>query len=307
MEPTLTATVLAVRPTGFRHNDETAGSNAFQRAPGADSGAVQMQAAEEFDGLVTTLRTAGLRVIVADDPNRPPAPDAVFPNNWISLHAGGTAVLYPMLAPARRREVRPELIDVVAEATGWQWPNVIDLTPLAAESAFVEGTGSLILDRPARIAWAGRSPRTTRAGLDAFADATGFRLVEFGATDAAGQPIYHTNVMMNVGRGFAVICLACIDAADRDRVARSIADTGRTIIEITREQLGHFAGNMLALGEPDGEQFLVMSAAAEACLTPRQRKAIAGFARIISAPIPTIERIGGGSVRCMLAEVFGSP
>ncbi|MGQ0430066.1 MAG: citrulline utilization hydrolase CtlX [Gammaproteobacteria bacterium] len=294
--------VLMIRPARFGPNPETADSNPFQRG-GAGAEAVTA-ARQEVDLLAARLAAAGVRVHVAEDSAEPPKPDACFPNNWVSFHADGTVVLYPMMAPSRRTERRPEPIALLRDA-GYRIARTLDLSAWEVRGEFLEGTGSLVLDRCHRVAYACRSPRTTPAALADFADRLGYRVVAFDARGPAGEPLYHTNVMMAIGEGFAVVCAEAIaDAGERQAVLRELEHAGHAPVVIGREAMHGFAGNLLALRAPEGTQVIAMSDAAWASLVPEARAALASRGRIVTAPIPVIERHGGGSVRCMIAEVF---
>lgn len=296
------AAVLMVRPAGFGFNEQTAASNEFQRPPAgaADAG---RDALLEFDALAARLSAAGVQVLVGEDTPEPVKPDAVFPNNWLSFHADGTLVLYPMLAPNRRLERREALIQFVRAAGGFRITRSIDLTWHEAQGRFLEGTGSLVLDRPARIAYAVRSPRTDPAVLVEFAQLLDYQVVSFDALGPDGMPVYHTNVVMAVGSAFAVLCVESIpDAAQRTAVLASLRGAGREVIEITAAQMLDFAGNLLELAPPAGPVIAVSARAWEALL-PAQRAQLERFGQVLPARIPTIERLGGGSVRCMLAEI----
>jgi hypothetical protein len=294
--------VLMVRPARFGSNPETAESNRFQHAESIADDAVL--ALREFDGLVRRLTDAGVEVIVAVDSPEPVKPDACFPNNWVSFHADGTVALYPMLAPSRRAERCPQHLAAV-ERAGFRITRTIDLSPLEERGEFLEGTGSLVLDRHSRLAYACRSPRTTPAALAEFCVALGYRALEFDALGPDGRPIYHTNVLMAVGEGFAVICAAAIpDAQRRAAVLGELAEAGHEVIEIDVEEMNHFAGNMLALRARDGGARIAMSETAWQSLAPAKRRRLERHGGIVAAPIPTIEWEGGGSVRCMIAEVF---
>jgi hypothetical protein len=291
-----------VRPACFGTNPETAESNRFQHAETIADGAVL--AVREFDGLVRKLTDAGVQVVVAEDPPEPAKPDACFPNNWVSFHADGTVVLYPMLAPSRRAERLPAHLAVV-EAAGFRIARTVDLSVLEAHGEFLEGTGSLVLDRVSRVAYACLSPRTTPAALAEFCAALGFRAVAFAALGPEGRAMYHTNVLMAVGEGFAVLCSAAIpDAARRAAVLAELAQSGHEVIEIDIEEMNHFAGNMLALRARDGGPRIAMSETAWQSLAPGKRRRLERHGDIVAAPIPTIEWEGGGSVRCMIAEIF---
>jgi hypothetical protein len=294
--------VLMVRPAHFGWNPETADSNRFQHA-GAGTGE-SVAAAREFDALAARLVDAGVEVVVAEDSPEPAKPDACFPNNWVSFHADGTVVLYPMLAPSRRAERRPEVIAVV-ERAGFRSARTIDLSPLEQRGEFLEGTGSLVLDRPSRTAYACRSPRTTAAALEEFAARLGYHIVAFDALGPDGRPAYHTNVLMAVGEGVAVLCADAIPDADhRGAVLAGLAESGHEVIEISAAEMGSFAGNLLMLRAHDGAARIALSEAAWRGLAPEKRKRLERHGGIVASPIPTIEWLGGGSVRCMLAEIF---
>lgn len=294
--------VLMVRPARFGPNPETADSNRFQKSAALPGGAAA--ALREFDGLVGRLVEAGVEVVVAADTPAPPKPDACFPNNWVSFHADGSVVLYPLMAPSRRAERREEPIEQVARA-GFRIARRVDLSPLEARGEFLEGTGSLVLDRENRIAYACRSPRTTPAALGEFCAALGYRAVGFEAVGPDGRPAYHTNVMMAIGEDFAVVCADAIpDTGRRRAVIAQLEDTGHAIVAIDVEEMNGFAGNLLALRSRGGEPLIAGSDAAWLALAPGKRRQLERHGAIVSAAIPTIERLGGGSVRCMIAEIF---
>lgn len=294
-------TVLMVRPAAFVANDQTASSNHFQTnsAPTAD---LNRRARTEFDGASAALRDAGVDVVVLHDTPEPAKPDAVFPNNWLSTHADGTVVLYPMLAPNRRPERRHDALEHL-RSSGFCIRDVVDLSRFELTGDYLEGTGSLVLDRVNRIAYACRSPRTTEAVLEEFASRMNYRTVLFDATDERGRRIYHTNVLLSVGRQFAAVCFECMSAADAERVQHQLRATKHTIIALTLAQLAAFAGNILELATSAG--FCVaMSSTAKRALTAGQRSLLEELSGpIVAADIPTIERHGGGSMRCMLAEI----
>lgn len=298
--------VLMVRPRHFAFNVETAASNRFQHPGSSDQTATQAQA--EFDAFATVLAGEGVTVCIAPDSDAPPKPDAVFPNNWISFHADGTVVLYPMQAASRRAERRPEIIDAVVRDTGFRIRRTFDLTHHEREGRFLEGTGSLVLDHVERVAYACRSPRTDAHVAREWADAMGYELELFGARDARGTPIYHTNVVMNIGTRMAVAALENIDVGDRRRVAARL-EAGHELLPIDAAEMTAFAGNMLELGTWDeylGDmRILVMSATAQRALPAHKyARLYASVDAVLAAPVDVIERHGGGSVRCMLAEVF---
>jgi hypothetical protein len=302
------ASVFMVNPASFGFNAETAASNALQQRTAQASTAVAAQARAESAGLCQALRSEGVRVLLADDEPVPPKPDAVFPNNWISLHADGTLVLYPMLAPNRRLERREPLVEQVCETLGFTPQRRIDLTGHEASGRFLEGTGSLVLDHADRVAYACRSPRTDESLVRDWARTMDYEAIVFEATDAAGRAYYHTNVMMWIGTRAALLCSESLAATDRERVAARLRASGRELIEIDRAAVAAFAGNMLELASWDESlgdcSVLVMSASAHAALPgPTLRRLEGCVDTVLSVPVPTIERIGGGSVRCMLAEV----
>ncbi|MCB0794153.1 MAG: hypothetical protein KDB88_05405 [Flavobacteriales bacterium] len=294
--------VILVRPTGFGFDPETAASNTFQRDV-QDRGTAQA-AAEEFDGLLYALDRMQVGTLVLD-PTDPTAPNAVFPNNWFSTHADGTVVLYPMLTPGRRREVDHELHRILS-AEGYDVTRKLDLTELTARERFLEGTGSLVLDRKESIAFAALSPRTSHHAINRWCALMDHGPVLFTATmdgTLTGDPVYHTNVVMAVGDGFA---LACLDAvpypADRQDLLLAFERAGLEFIPISLGEMHAFAGNVLQLDAPARPTFL--STTAFEALTPSARQRLEHFGQLVPVPIPTIETIGGGSVRCMLAENF---
>ncbi|MCC2545395.1 amidinotransferase [Hymenobacter sp. BT175] len=297
-------TVFLVRPARFSFNAETAVSNHFQQALGSlDEAAVQSLAFAEFDEAVRRLRDAGVEVLVFEDTAEPAKPDAVFPNNWLTLHPDGRVLLYPMCAPNRRPERRPDIVSILGRQ--FQISEIIDLSGMEEEGRFLEGTGSMIFDHEHRIVYAALSPRTDAVLLADVAARLAYRPVSFHALDARGHAIYHTNVMMCVGARFAVVCLESIaDEAERKMVQQLLADTGHEVVAISREQVARFAGNMLTLESAAGAELLVMSQSAYDALTGEQRAVLGRYAKLLPLPIPTIETIGGGSARCMLAEVF---
>ena len=305
------AAVLMVRPASFGFNSQTAPSNAFQRRPPTPDGTpalrasaeIHRQALREFDGLAQALERSGVQALVVEDTEEPRKPDAIFPNNWVSFHADGSIVLYPMLAPNRRLERREEVIEQVVAAGSFRAVRTVDLSHRENEQRFLEGTGSLVLDRPGHVAYANLSTRTDLGVLGDFAQLLDYELVTFESADAAGKSVYHTNVMMAIGTQFAVLCAESITDAQRRRAVRStLESTGREIIEITLAQMHAFAGNVLELA-PRGSRLIALSTSAWRSLGPAQRRALERHGEIVTADIPVIERHGGGSVRCMLAEI----
>ncbi len=297
--------VLMIRPAHFSGNAETAASNRFQDlGTGAASDDPQAAAAAEFDGAVRALRAQGVQVFVFDDLPEPVTPDALFPNNWVSFHADGTAVLYPMLAPNRRLERRRDILEALNVEHGFRIDRVIDLTHGEQQGRFLEGTGSLVLDRRNRVAYACLSPRTDAGMLAEFAGKLDYEAVPFSAVDANGFPIYHTNVMLSVGERFAAVCADAIVESDRSRVLDKLRSTGHEVIELTRRQMERFAGNLLELRGAGDRRVVVVSTAGYASLDARQKQAFASLGMTVAvAPLPTIERLGGGSARCMIAEI----
>jgi len=297
------STVFLVRPVRFSFNAETAASNYFQQnLAELTPAAVQEQAFAEFDGAVAALRAKGVHVLVFEDTPTPPKPDAVFPNNWLTLHPDGRVVLYPMCAPNRRAERRPDIVEKLGQE--FTITEVVDLSHYEQEGRFLEGTGSILFDHVHRVAYACLSPRTEARLFAEVAAKLGYRPVVFRAHDQRGHEIYHTNVMMCLGAQFAVVCLASItDLQERAAVVASLTETGHELVDITLEQVAHFAGNMLTLHVADHE-LLVLSQQAFDALTDVQRQTLCRYCALVPLAIPTIEAIGGGSARCMLAEVF---
>ena len=299
-----------IRPSAFGYNPETALTNTFQQPDAAAAPASAASAArEEFEQLLRALVSEGVSVCAVEDSAAPVKPDAVFPNNWVSFHEDGTLVLYPLQSASRRLERRPEVIDTAVRELGFSVSRRIDLTHYEAQGKFLEGTGSLVLDNVERVAYACLSPRTHPEVIEAWARELHYEAVTFTATDGTGVPLYHTNVLMCLGARAVVVGSAAIDAADRGRVLARLKASGREIIEIGHAELAQFAGNMLELGTWDealgDSRVLVMSDAARRALKPEVFAQLSGCTdTVLAVPVPTIERLGGGSVRCMLAEVF---
>lgn len=302
-----TSSVFMVRPHSFRKNEETATNNHYQRdIAQASPEEIIERAQEEFDGFVDQLKAAGIEVVVFDEAEPHETPDALFPNNWISTHADGTVALYPMFAPNRRTERREDVPFVLEHQFGFDVRQIIDFTEFESHNKFLEGTGSIVLDRINRKAYAALSDRTDARALEHFCDQLDFEPVAFQAfqtVDNQRLPIYHTNVMMSIGSGYAVVCLDCIDSDDeRKQVVDAIAQDGLELIAITEEQVNQFAGNMLELTGDEGP-VLVMSASAYQSLVPGQIEKLQQHTTLLHAPLPTIETCGGGSARCMIAEI----
>ncbi len=297
---------MMIRPAAFDYNPHTAASNRLQ-SPGDGTPDAAERAIAEFDAAVTALQGAGVRVCVVADEPVPPKPDAVFPNNWVSWHADGTVVLYPMQAPNRRLERRADILDGVAQRCGYRIARVLDLSTFEEQGRFLEGTGSLVLDHVGRQAFACRSIRTDEMLVRRWADQMGYQPVLFDALDAAGVAFYHTNVMLSIGHRVAVVAADSIVPSDREPVLAALASGSRQIIEIDHAAVGGFAGNMLELVGSGGRGVFALSARAQRVLPPIARARLAaGTDQLLPLVIPTIERLGGGSVRCMLAEVFSA-
>lgn len=298
-----------VRPAAFGYNAETAVTNRFQHPPAKDGGDAASLALREFDAMVTALRSEGIEVCVAQDSPKPAKPDAVFPNNWVSFHADGTLVLYPMCASSRRLERRAEIVDEVVRTLGFAVKRTVDLTFHEQHGRYLEGTGSLVLDHRARVAYACRSERTHADVLSEWCEAMAYEPVLFDALDASGVPMYHTNVMLSLGERSAIVGAEAIPVRERGAVLERLAQSGREIIELDQSSLASFAGNMLELASWDESlgdcRVLVMSAAARDGLAPESLERLRALTdEVMVVPVPTIERMGGGSVRCMIAEVF---
>lgn len=303
IEEQTAATVLMIRPVRFEANRETQASNRFQQRESADASRTQVVALAEFHAVESALREAGVAVHVFEDTLEPHTPDSIFPNNWVSFHADGTVVLYPMMAENRRLERRLDILDAL-QAKGFSIRRIVDLSSSEQHGKFLEGTGSLVLDRINRVAYACLSPRTDTDVLARFANELGYELEVFEAIDAAGVPIYHTNVLMWIGECVAAVCAESIRGDARTRVCRRLRDSGREVVELDAQQMHAFAGNMLELRTERGERVLAMSTTAHDALNGDQRERLSThFAEFVKVPIPTIERLGGGSIRCMLAEI----
>jgi hypothetical protein len=293
--------ILMVRPARFQCNAETADSNAFQHS-GLDPLTAQARAAQEFDAYVEQLRTAGVDVMVVQDSEEPHTPDSVFPNNWVSFHEDGTAMLYPMEAHNRRLERRADILDLVAERFNLQ--RVIDISRLEGDGLFLESTGSMVLDREHRIAYVCHSSRSHPAVMKEVGALLGYRACWFHASDAQGAPIYHTNVMMSVGRSLAIVCLESIRSdAERTELVHLLQQTGKTILDISLEQTACFAGNMLELQGHGGQPVMAMSGRAWRALNRSQQQLLQRHVRPVAAELDTIETLGGGGARCMIAEI----
>lgn len=298
--------VFMVQPVAFHANPLTLDSNAFMKEDlDLSKSEQQASALREFTGLTSALQAAGVEVIVFQDTRAPGTPDSVFPNNWVSFHEDGTVVLYPMMAGNRRTERRMDIIEALSTEHRFRVEKIVDLTAHEKDSQFLESTGSLVLDRRNRIAYACLSPRTHIDALGDFAQQLDYDIVSFDAVDLDGQAIYHTNVMMAHGDGFAVACLDAIpDLSQRNAVVRKLGAAGHEIIEISFHQMTQFAGNMLEMENKAGGKVLAMSQRAYDSLEAGQIERLQHYAEIVFSPVNVIEDSAGGSVRCMLAEIF---
>ena len=297
--------VLMIRPAAFGWNPETAGSNRFQQPGAGPSEAASAAAVAEFDAVAAALQAAGVEVHAIDEPATSACPDAVFPNNWVSLHHDGTLVLYPMLAPSRRRERRMQILVELEKRGGFEVARLVDLTHYELAGRFLEGTGSVVFDHEAKVAYACLSPRTDRSVLEELCDELGYEPFTFDATGADGVAVYHTNVLLSIGRRNVIVCAESVPATQREALLERLGAGGRRVLEVSRGQMAGFACNSLELEASDGAAVLAVSARAHDSLGPRTLDALReSVQRIVSVPVPTIEQRGGGSVRCMLAEVF---
>jgi len=295
-----TSKVLMIRPLHFVYNAETAVNNSFQVK--GDQENLTGKAVQEFDAFVNALQDQGIDVTVVEDSPDPHTPDAIFPNNWISFHSSGIYCLYPMFAPNRRKERKAEVISIIQKK--FHYDHLIDFTGYESENLFLEGTGSMVLDREKRLAYACLSPRTSEVVLQDFCNKLDYQAVVFHAVNETGQAIYHTNVMMCVADRYVVICMDSIrDPAEKKYVEGSILRSGKEMIPISNSQMNQFAGNMLQLEDGRKEKILIMSNAAWNALLPEQTEKLTKYNRIMHASLRQIETNGGGSARCMIAEI----
>jgi len=294
-----------IRPSRFYPNPETAADNAFQRDANRDSDALTFAARREFDAAVQALRIAGVNVHVFEDTAEPEKPDAVFPNNWISTHHDGRVALFPMYSALRRRERRQDIVEELRKQ--YRVTHVIDYSAFEHEGYSLEGTGSLVLDHPNKIAYVSLSNRSNPKVIQRFADDFSYEPVIFTSIDSNGQPIYHTNVMMCIGTGFAMVALEMIpNKAERQQVRARLEKTGKDIVELSAEQIANFAGNAIELHGKGGAKLLVLSSRAAQALTEEQRDALTRYASLVPLKLSTIE-LGGGSARCMIATIHLPP
>ena len=296
-----------IRPAAFGFNELTAADNSFQKKIEKLSFRdIQEKVLNEFDGMVSKLKENGIKVIVKDDTAEPVKTDAIFPNNWISTTPDGIISIYPLYAPNRRAEKRDDIIQSLAQE--FIAKDVLDWSELEAECFFLEGTGSMVIDHENRIIYSCVSQRTHPAALEKFASRLDYKAIMFEARDEKGIPIYHTNVLLCIGEDFAIICEECfIDELEWIAVSQLLRTSGHRVITITLDQLKEFAGNMLAVKNSMDEKFLLLSERAFNCLNKQQLKQLKQYATLLPIPIPTIETLGGGSVRCMIAEIFLTP
>tara|TARA_R110002167_G_scaffold94258_6_gene251773 strand:+ start:92 stop:1024 length:933 start_codon:yes stop_codon:yes gene_type:complete len=303
----ITNTILMIRPVNFRMNEQTAVNNYFQETLALQNDAINAKAQQEFDAFVNVLRMKGVNVVVVDDSKESDTPDSIFPNNWISFHADGTVGLYPMFAVNRRKERREDILDIM-ESQGFIIENVMDYTSAEEQGLFLEATGSLMMDRVNNKVYCALSARADEELIIEFCEDFDCLPIIFTANqtvDGQRLPIYHTNVMMCLAEDFSVICLDTIDDnKERKNVIDHLKQDGKEIIAITEAQMHHFAGNMLQVLGSDNTPYMVMSTQAYNSLTPVQIKAIEKHCAILHSSLDTIETCGGGSARCMMAEVF---
>ncbi len=303
-EAQVTNTILMVRPAFFGFNHETADNNAFQVMDAKISDEkIHRSALKEFDGITQLLKSKGVDVVIEEDTSKPRKPDAIFPNNWISFHENGSIITYPMFSPIRRKERREAIVKQMTEKFGFD--RRYSLEQYEDQNTFLEGTGSMVLDRSNHVVYACLSPRTDPTVLDKFCTLLDYDRMVFTAVDRDAQPIYHTNVMMSVGERFAVVCLDSIsNLMEREELEKKITESGKELIEISMNQLHHFAGNLLQLKNMEDQALIVMSKQAYKSLSPGQIDRITGHGEIVHATLDTIEKFGGGSARCMIAEIF---
>jgi len=296
--------LLMVRPVRFCYNTETAVDNAFQKQTDSNEKVTQAKALQEFENYVSTLRSKGIEVACFEDTPDPHTPDSIFPNNWISFHDDGTIVLYPMKAQNRRLERRADIIEGLEKIHNFDIKQKFDITKEEESGKFLEGTGSIVFDYINKIAYACISQRTDKEIFEGITSKLGYKAVTFTSVDENGKEIYHTNVMMCVAERYALICSQSIrDAAERQAVLKSLKDTGHEVVELTYEQINNFAGNALVVGNEKGKNFLIMSKTGYDVLTEDQKDIIQQFDEIIPISLTIIETNGGGSARCMIADI----
>lgn len=301
----LTGTVVMVRPNHFGFNPETAGSNIFQHQVSESENEVQEKALLEFNNAVKTLEEAGIKVLILDSRQDAITPDSIFPNNWFSHHSDGKLVIYPMLAPNRRQERQAESLENLLKENNIPVSETIDLAIDENSGHILEGTGSLVLDRENKVAFAMESPRTVKEEFEKWSKLMGYEGVLFHSYDKDGFPIYHTNVTMSIGREYAVVCLDSIsDNSEKELVKNKLASLNKEIVTLTKDQIYKYCGNTLQVLSKDGSSKIIMSRTAYDGFNLDQLKILEKYGKIITLDIPIIETVGGGSARCMLAEVF---
>jgi hypothetical protein len=302
----ITSSVMMIRPVNFGYNEETAQSNAFQVASSPESSAwVQDLALQEFNAFATRLKNSGVNVIIFDDKPSPFTPDSIFPNNWITFHEDGRVVLYPMQAHNRRLERKKEIITSLSEKYGFRITEIIDLSHYENADKFLEGTGSMIIDRQNGLVYACNSNRTHPEVLKVFCDLFACKPLMFNATDKNNVPVYHTNVMMAVGENISILCSDAIrDSKEKNQVLGLLKETGKELIDLSMNQMFSFAGNMLQVKDNKSNPVLVLSEQGYDSLNQQQKEKITSITSILHSDISHIEKFGGGSARCMLAEIF---
>jgi hypothetical protein len=295
--------ILMVRPAAFAFNIETSGNNFFQNKLEISTSQINAKALEEFDAMVAGLRNEDIDVLVIDDTPAPQKPDAIFPNNWFNTTAEGMLNIFPMYAKNRREEKRDDILKWMAN--NYVINQVFDWTEYEAEAKYLEGTGSVVIDHKNKFVYACTSPRTHAGVVEKFAAANRYKAITFTAVDSAGRAIYHTNVMMSIGEGFAILCPKAIsDDTERIAVAQLLETTGHENIYLEQDQLEHFTGNILQLKNKKGKSFIVLSQTAFNALTDDQKERLQQYGQLLSFNVDTIEKVSGGSVRCMMAEIF---
>ncbi|NOT50897.1 MAG: amidinotransferase [Chitinophagaceae bacterium] len=299
----LATTILMIRPAAFGFNEETAANNYFQNHPGISKEELQQKALLEFDNMVQELHNHEINVLVIDDTNEPAKPDAIFPNNWLSTSPDGIISVFPMYAPSRRAEKREDILQQLAKE--FVVKEVQDWSEYEVEGRFLEGTGSMVIDHDNKMIYAAVSERTSLSVLEKYAAGNGCQAIVFLAADKNGMPVYHTNVVMTLGENFCVLCEEAIEEEwELIAVRQLLESTGHAIVAITKEQMHCFAGNMLQVKNTKGEKILVMGKTAFDSLRKEQKQMLEAYGKILSIAVPTIEEVEGGSVRCMMAEVF---
>jgi hypothetical protein len=302
----ITDTLLMIRPASFGYNSQTAVNNSFQKIPTEDDAEIQAKALLQFENAVQRLREEGVQVMVIDDTAQPVKPDAVFPNNWLSTTPEGIVHIFPMYAANRRAEKRDDILKILQDH--FIISDACDWTEYEAEAMYLEGTGSMVMDHQNRVVYAALSPRTHKTLVEKFGAAAGYRAITFLAADSNGMPIYHTNVLLCIGEGFAVLCPKCItDDTERVAVAQLLEASGHENIYIEPDQMACFAGNMLHVRTASGHRVIVMSKAAHDCLQQDQKERLERHGTLLPIDVSCIEAASGGSIRCMIGEIFLQP